>query len=492
MSDTEALMWQVESDPWLNPSGGVLVFLDRPADPDRFSALIAHAVSRIPRLFERVISPVGRLGNPEWVPDAEFDLGWHVRRVSLPLPGSDRQALDLATRLLEDPYDRSRPLWQFVLIEGLEGGRGAIFWKLHHCLMDGKAAIRVTELFSELERDAPPRPVVDLSVLIADAVKARAESSGSSTDTSSGMSDRIAAAIRGPFDVARRIAAEAMLTAADPSHVSDVGAKTMSGVGQIRGLLSTPEPAGSTLWSGRSRHRRAEVISLPLDAVKATAKALNGTVNDVFVAGLVDGVIGFHERRDSALDHLKFSFVVSTRTDDAIGGNAFTPTLATCPVASTTPGERFDIVRDLMRRGKEAAGSGGDLMASAVGLAKLLPTSAVTSFARKQASGVDFATSNMRGAPVTVYIAGAKLERNVTLGPVAGTAFNATALSIVNTLDIGLHLDSGAIDDPDGFRECVEEAYVSLLRRGGWAPPDNAGRAGPIATNQRPRGKKRG
>ncbi len=476
MSDAEALMWQVEKDPWLNPSGGVVVFLDRPADPVFFRACIASAVAKIPRLFERVVSPVGRVANPEWVPDEEFDLDWHVRRIALPSPATDREVLGLATRLLEDPYDRTRPLWQFVLLEGLAGGRGALFWKLHHTLMDGKAAIRLTELFTQLDRDAPAPAPVDLERIVADAVaehQARHTNADDQPDAASGggplpsgvgaAAAHLGSALRGPIELMRRVASEAMLLGSDPARVTDLGSQAKSTATQLRDVLSPPTPAGSSLWVHRSRRRGAESISLPLDALKSAAKTLGGTVNDVFVTGVMNGIVAFHGERGAPVDHLNFSFVVSTRTDDAIGGNSFTPAITTAAIVGTSVAQRFGTVRALMTSGRSSVGTGGGLIAKVAALAKLLPTSTVTGFARRQAAAVDFATSNMRGTPVPAYIAGALLERNVTLGPVAGTAFNATALSMVNSLDIGLHLDIGAIDDPARLRECIEAAFREIF-----------------------------
>ena len=170
MSDFEALMWNVEKDPWLNPNGGVVVVCDRPPDFEDFRRRIAHAVAEIPRLRERVVPGVGRLPPPRWAPDPEFDLDNHLRHVALPAPGTLRQLYDLAARLMQDPFDRTRPLWLFVIVDGLEGGRGAMFAKLHHTIADGYAALRLAELYLTLERDAPPPPDVDLDRVVRESV----------------------------------------------------------------------------------------------------------------------------------------------------------------------------------------------------------------------------------------------------------------------------------------------------------------------------------
>src|SRR6185312_13665501 len=107
MSDAEALMWNVEKDPWLNPSGASVVILDRAPDFDHFRRQVAATVVEVPRLMERVVGGLGRLQPPVWHPDPEFDLDFHVRRMALPEPGTMRQLLDMAAQIYQDPYDRT-------------------------------------------------------------------------------------------------------------------------------------------------------------------------------------------------------------------------------------------------------------------------------------------------------------------------------------------------------------------------------------------------
>ncbi len=148
-------MWNVEKDPWLNPSGGTLVILDRPPDIDHFRAQLAATVATVPRLRERVVAGVGRFSPPVWRPDPEFDLDYHIRQVALPAPGTERQLLDLVAAIYQDPYDRTRPLWMFHVIDGLEGGRAALVWKIHHAVADGTGAGRLAESYLQPTRKPP-------------------------------------------------------------------------------------------------------------------------------------------------------------------------------------------------------------------------------------------------------------------------------------------------------------------------------------------------
>ena len=161
MSDVEALMWNLEKDPYLASSFANVTLLDQPPDPDRLRARLAHAVSVVPRLRHRVAPALGRLAPPEWQDDPNFDLDYHIRHVALPPPGSLEQLSDLVGRLMSRPLDHGRPLWELYLIEGIEDDRGAVFVKSHHAAVDGVAAVGLVGALCDLSEDAPPPPPPD-------------------------------------------------------------------------------------------------------------------------------------------------------------------------------------------------------------------------------------------------------------------------------------------------------------------------------------------
>src|SRR3954453_13612132 len=189
MTDAEAMMWNIEKDPWLSSNFGTVTILDRPVDFELFRKRIASAVAEIPRMRERVVPTLGRLAPPSWQPDPEFRLRYHVRRGAVPAPGSDRQLFDVAALLLPDPPDRTRPLWQFVAIDGLSEGRGALFGKMHHTITDGKGGIRLAERYMEIARDTAPPAEVDLGQIVADSVRAN-DSDNDSDSANDSANDR--------------------------------------------------------------------------------------------------------------------------------------------------------------------------------------------------------------------------------------------------------------------------------------------------------------
>ncbi len=344
MSEHEALMWSIEKDPWLNPSGGSIVLLDQPVDHARFMRQMRAGIARTPRLYQRAVPGFGRISTPAWVPDAEFDINAHVREVVLPGPGTDRQLLDLAAQLYSEPLDRTRPLWRFVLISGLEGGRGALWAIIHHSVADGIGQMRMAEMYQDLERDAPPAPEVDLEQVIDDAVAAhQAKESGGNTADSvmSTLRNSASHLARRQWGIGRRMAGEVALWPADPRRINDtvgVAVDTVKAAARQLSPSSERSPA-SPLWSDRSRHRHLEWVRVDVDELKAAGKALGGSINDAFMAGLVEAVHRYHVEHDTPIESTNTSFVLSTRSDGKAGGNSFTPVPLTLPAGPMSPGD---------------------------------------------------------------------------------------------------------------------------------------------------------
>ncbi|HSM67567.1 MAG TPA: wax ester/triacylglycerol synthase domain-containing protein [Ilumatobacteraceae bacterium] len=468
MSDHEALMWNIEKDPWLNPSGAGLTILQGTVDEEHFRRTLRRAVAKMPRLYERVVPGLGRLAPPAWVPDPEFDLAYHMRRLRLPKPGTDRQLFDLAAQLYQEPLDRTRPLWRFVVIDGLKGGRSAIWSLVHHAVSDGIGQLRMAEMYQQLVPDDPLPDDVDLEGIVSAAVEAHhaKQLGGDLTDGfPATVGQSLAHLVRRELGVARRVAGEVAIWPADPKRARDTLDGAVRAVSSTLGALTGSDnevAGGSPLWKNRSRHRHLEHVALPLEELKAVSKRLGVTINDVFLAGLTEGAIRYHADRDVEVDAFNTSFVLSTRHDSALGGNSFTPVPVQVPGTAMELEERIaDIHRRIAVR-RESMSTGGG-MGALSGVANLLPTSVVTSAARAAAGKIDFATSNLRGAPFALYVSGARVLRIVTMGPVAGTACNATAMSYENSFDIGLFIDPVAIDAPGDFRDAIEAAFADIL-----------------------------
>jgi diacylglycerol O-acyltransferase / wax synthase len=450
MSDTETLMWWAERDPLLRSSFLSITLLDRAPDVARFKRRMAAAGTHIRRLHERVVTPPGVIGRPEWAEDPHFDLDYHVRRVMLPRPGTERQLLDLAAQCYQDPFDVARPLWQFTIVEGLKGGRAALLAKMHHTISDGVGAVRLSALFVDLGPDPPdlpePRP--------ADAEQDRA----------SRVADMVAELARVPCDLGRR---SWSTLAGSLAHPLSVPRNAIDGMSAARSAVRqiTTAPALSPLWSGRrSLGRRFEIFSVDLDLARAAAHALGGTLNDLYVAAVVGGAGAYHRAQGAPVDELRASIPVNTRTDRSAGGNSFLPARVVLPAGIEDPVERFAAVHERLAVLKSDRSAG--VADALLGVLAWLPPDVVVRLARSQIDTIDFAASNVRGAPFDLYIAGALILANHPIGPTGGTAFNATLLSYKSNMDIGLNIDTGAVTEPELLKGCLVDSLSALVAAG--------------------------
>ena len=193
-------MWRLEKDPHLSSTFAAVTILDRHPDFDRLLARMERAVLAVERLGQRVQPAPVNLTAPTWVDDSNFDLRYHVRHLALPKPGTMRQLLDLASLIACDPFDRTRPLWQFVIVDGLRGGKSALIEKLHHTITDGEGSVKLSLQFLDFERDAG-------TTATRSAARRRSEptSTDSSTDVSSGICWRAACGCHSACFVRSRI-----------------------------------------------------------------------------------------------------------------------------------------------------------------------------------------------------------------------------------------------------------------------------------------------
>jgi diacylglycerol O-acyltransferase len=461
MSDVEALMWTLEKDPHLSSTFANLTVLDRSPDLDAFRRRLRQATTRVPRLRQRVTGGLGRLAPPEWQP-ADVDLAWHVRRVALPAPGDERQLLDLAATLAAEPFDRTRPLWRFTLIEGLEGGRAAMVQQIHHTITDGEAAVRMSIEFLDIERDAPQPDDATIDEAEAELLRSQADGPGVGTllDTTLETVGHIG---RRGLGIVARTAGETFGLVRHPERVVDlarVGGATAQSVAR---QVTVTDHARSPLWTDRTLRRRLDVLRVPIDDVRRASKVLEGSINDVFVTAVAGGAGAYHRDHGHDVDELRMAMPISTREKGSKVGNAFTPTRSLVSTVAD-PRTRFASIQERLAVTKTEPAI--RLVQSVAGLTNLLPTSVLVRTARQQVHTVDFTTSNVRGAPFDLYIAGARIEANYPLGPIAGTAFNATVLSVAGSLDIGVHTDAGAVADGAALRDAIAASFDELLALG--------------------------
>ena len=455
MSDEDALMWLVEKDPILRSTIVAVALFDRPPDFERLRARINRATCLIPRFRQRVLSPPFRIGPPRWSFEETFDLDFHLRRMRLPSPGTQRTLLDALQPMAAGGFDRARPLWEFTLIEGLydpDGTERAAFaMKVHHSVTDGVGGMALLALLVDLAADA------------AEPDDTPATPAPESMSSRALVRDSVLHSSRRLLGVARRVPAGAasatLATLRDPLHA---GAELLRTAGSIGRTLAPATAPMSPVMRARGLGRRLDVFDLPLDDVRRAAKATDGSVNDVFVAATIGGLHRYHARHGDCPESLRMTLPINVRRDgDDAAGNHFAPARFAVPATITDPRERVRAVRALVRQWRSEPAM--QLTGQLAGVLNRLPTATTTALFGGMLKCCDFVATNVPGAPVPVYAAGARVERLYAFAPPAGAAVNVSLISHCDTCCIGVVTDTTAVPDAGVLLACLREGFDELL-----------------------------
>ena len=464
MSDAESLMWRVDSDPVLSSAFANLTILDRRPNMEFLATQLNHSLASFPRLAQRVMNHGA--GTPTWEQVPDFDAHNHLHRIKLPRGSTFRDVCQLAVALTKQPIDRTKPLWDFFSLEGLPNGQAAMVQRIHHAMADGEASVRLSMLFLDMARQSCPippplkaghgTPLPDDTQTSDDAKEQShtfdpMELGATITAIGAGLGSYVTKFFSDPS----RLAKTAHTMTHWPSELGNGVDIVKSMVGQLYS-----DPAHSALWTPRSLQRDLHVIAMPFADAKNVAAYLGGTINDVFLTGVLAGAGKYHRAHNVFIDELRVAIPMSTRTKDS-GGNAFVPTRALLPAGIEDPIALFAEVHDRLSVTKNDRGL--PQLDKLLGLANALPTNVLTSLAKQQTKTVDFAASNVRAAPISLYIGGAKILANHPIGPISGAAFNITMLSYAGVITMGMHVDTAAVPDSDFLRDCIAESFAELV-----------------------------
>lgn len=447
LSDFETLLWTLERDPQLASAFANITLLDRPADLDRMRVRMQRAAALVPQLRRRILTDPAGVASPRWVDDPDFTIERHVRGLTLEQPGDHDQLIQAAMAFCDRPFDAEHPLWEFLLVDGIVGTGGAMLQRFHHTIADGVGMMRMSEQFIDLERDPRDLDPVDFPapMPLPSALRASRDALGHT------LSRTITSIGQGLADAGEML-----------RHPARLGHEAQHTIEVTRALANEVTAMGhrrSPVWTARSGDHALRLLRVPFDDVRRVAKNHDVTINHVFVAAAAGGAGAYHNLAGAPVPELRMAMPVNTRTDRSAGGNAFGMARVLVPTVSD-PFERLRTTKDAL--GEARTGAGVSLMANLAVIANLLPANVLVTVTRSQVSSVDFTTSNVRGAPVPVYLAGALVESNHPIGPLAGTAFNLTMLSYNGSLDMGLHMDVAAISEPDLLARCVGDAFEEL------------------------------
>ena len=410
---------------------------------EQLLALVADRLAFVPRYRQRIKPVPGRLGNPVWVDDDDFDLSYHVRRSALPRPGSMAQLQELVARIMSRRLDPTRPLWELYLVEGLEGGRFALLSKSHQALVDGVVTVDLAQVLLDEEPMARatvheewrPRRTPSTSALIVDAV---------------------GASVRDP-----RVAVNAVRSNAEGL----MRAVTGSG-GTDRTVQESPFLA--TL----SQQRRFMTVATRLDDYRTIRQAHGGTVNDVVLATLTGAMRAWLMTRAESV-HSGRSLramvplsVIDTDLEPTSLGSQVTGQLLNLPVGESSPVVRLHQVSYALKAHRETGRAvAADRIADVAGFAASTFHVLGSRVAGQQLRrGFQLLVTNVPGAQSPLYAVGARMLESYPVQPLLpGHALAVGVTSYDAGVYFGITADRDAVPDVVVLGQCVEESLEELL-----------------------------
>lgn len=478
---------------------GLLVF-DRPsADFDPYAAVYEKYESMIgvvePMRRRLVEVPLG-LDHPWWIDDPHFDLSFHVRALSLAKPGMVDQLADQVARIHGRPMDRSRPLWEAYVIDGLEGGRWGLLTKYHHATIDGASGQIMLEMLTTPTPDAGPVP--EPTPWVGEPLPSNAELLRRAVDN---MVRNPARSFRTQMRIVRGVA--------DAAGFSSVGSAASQAAKAVKRVLAPDgaqprvalptSPAPPTPWNKRiTPHRRFAIRTSSLSNIKAIKDATGGTVNDVVMAVCAGGLRRYLIRHDALPDRpLRAMVPVSIRTGNETDPwtNRVSGLVAELPTDEPDPITRVARCRDAMQAAKrqfelvpaEALVDISQFSSPVLATAAIRLSSRLGVTDRVTSMPFNLTISNVPGPRQPLYFAGAQMQHQFPVSIVTdGQGLNITVQSYMDRLDFGLIADRELIPDLwDMIDDVVDEIGVLIEASGAeWAvppePPDpRRGRPGP-------------
>jgi diacylglycerol O-acyltransferase len=456
MSAFESLMWRAEVDPRLRSTTTSVFFLDQAPDWDRFYQGHQWLINVVPRFRQRVVEPAFGLGAPTWVDDADFHLDYHLRRMRLPAPGSERQMFDVAQTLAMTPFDRARSPWEGTLIEGMEGGRAAYVLKLHHATSDGMGVIQL--LSRVLQRDRAPVAASERTPM---GRRRRALTAGELAR------NRVLAL---PQEAAGSVGS-LLQSIGQWARAPGASKKAADYADSAKRMLSTRPVAGSPLFKRRSLSWRFDAIELPVADLKRAARAAGGSINDVFLAGLIGGFRRYHDVMGVSLQQIPVGFPISLRKEgDPPGGNKFAGSQYAAPVGELDPIARVRHIQTFV--GEIRKEPALDVMVRLMPLLVRLPIGALVKLTADMFMAQDAQISNIPGIAEPVYMAGSQVTHFWPFAPVPGCGMMITMITHNGHCCIGINSDRAAVMDPELLTQCLREGLQEMI-----ALADGAGAA---------------
>jgi diacylglycerol O-acyltransferase / wax synthase len=418
-----------------------------------YEELREHIASRlhlVPRFRQKLrFVPFGQ-GRPVWVDDPQFNLDYHVRHTALPSPGGEGQLRTLAARIFSQRLDRTKPMWEMWLVDGLEGGRFALVTKAHHCLVDGVSGVDITTVLFDLDRESAqtsgpepwlPQPEPSSAQLLAEALLQRATN---------------------PAEMVRG----ARHAIGAPGRAADAIVKELGAAGSfIRTGFGAPR---SAINHSIGPYRRFGWVRTDLDDLKLVKNFAGGTVNDVIIAAVAGGLGRFLRGRGQSTEGLELRAMVpvSVRTAEQHGalGNRVSAMMAPLAVGHRDPIDRLQVASDTMRHLKASGQAVGASLLTDV--TNFTPPTIAAQAARLQSYQRFFNTvvTNVPGPQFPLYLLGRELQDIFPMVPLAANQSVCFGIMSYNgRVNFGITADYDSMPDLDALLDDLDASLGELV-----------------------------
>ena len=420
----------------------------------RREELIARLEERLPRLRrygQRAMRVPFSLGHPSWEDDPEFRVENHVVRWGLPAPGGEGELREAVAQLLAQPLDRSRPLWEMHLLEGLAGGQTALCQKVHHCMVDGMAGAQLLEVLLDPEptpaAEAPPAARPELELPDGGRRLARA------------LGDEVAARARGVGSLWRALSR--------PRAASDAMRRLRDAA--FSALQLATSELETLPWNAPLGPRRAVAFTrLPFEGVRRIRAVRGGSVNDVVLAVLAGGLKRWLEARGQSTYGLELTALVPVSlrapAEAAELGNRISAMLVPLAVDPADEGARLAATRAATERLKaNGAWTGIDALLE---LVDGLPAPLVALVGRRLRLGrlANVIATNVPGPRETRWLCGARVAELRPLVPICdGMGLGLAVFSYDGWLHVGLNADADRVANLEKLERAIEESFAALV-----------------------------